>query len=55
MVEFVGTYRIAWVRRAEEVEFGVFLGSAMEVVMGAGGGGTFSEGSVRVSWQEGVN
>lgn len=28
VVEFVETYGIAWVRRAEEVEFGVFLGSA---------------------------
>lgn len=30
VVEFVETYGIAWVRRAEKVEFGVFLGNWWE-------------------------
>lgn len=55
VVELVETYGIAWVRRAKGVEFGVFLGSAFEDWNRSWGGGgrTFSEESVMVSWQEG--
>lgn len=53
VVEFVETCGIAWVGRAKEVEFGIFLGSAFGGWNRSRWGGTFIKGSVMVSWQEG--